>query len=335
MIQETSIAFQTDKSPAEYRALAELADQYGFDVVSVYGDVPYQPSFDALLLMAPYLSRARLGPACVSPSRLLPVDMAGSIALLDHLTHGRAYLGVARGAWLERHGIKELTPPLAAIRESIEIVNRLLAGNDEAYDGQVFHLEAGVRLPYTRFRPRVPVLIGTWGPKLGLLAGEVADEVKIGGCANAEMIRKMRGWIAEGERRSGRPPGTCAVLVGAVTVVDSDGHAARQHVKRELAVYLPVVAGLDLTVQIDPELLSRIRHLVDTHRIDEAATLISDDLLAKFALTGSPDEVLRHAQELYDCGASRVEFGTPHGLHEQAGIRLLGERVLPGLHLTQ
>ncbi len=38
MHRETAIAFQTDKTPAEYRALAELVNRYPFDVVSVYGD---------------------------------------------------------------------------------------------------------------------------------------------------------------------------------------------------------------------------------------------------------------------------------------------------------
>jgi 5,10-methylenetetrahydromethanopterin reductase len=331
MTRETSIAFQTDKTPAEYRALAELVDQYPFDVVSVYGDIPFQPSFGPLLLMAPFLRRARIGPACVSPSRLPPVDMAGYVALLDQLTNGRAYLGVARGAWKERHGVRELIPPLAAIRESVEIVNRFLAGSGEAYDGQVFHLEAGVRLPYACLRPRVPILIGTWGQKLGTLAGQIADEVKIGGSANPAMIPVMQRWIAEGEGRAGRTTGACRLVIGAVAVIDNDRRAARQHVKRALASYLPVVAPLDVTAKIEPELLTRIGHLTDTRQFDEAASLISDEVLAKFAFAGTPDDIVNHALELYDAGAARVEFGTPHGLDEGTGIRLLGERVLPAL----
>jgi 5,10-methylenetetrahydromethanopterin reductase len=332
--REAAIAFQTDKTPSEYRGLAELVDRYAFDVVSVYGDAPFQPSFDALLLMAPHLQRARIGVACVSPSRLPPIDMAGSIALLDHLTDGRAYLGIARGAWLARHGIRELTPPITAIRESVEIVDRLLGGLDTAYTGKVFQLEAGVRLPYPVRRPRVPILIGTWGRKLGALAGAIADEVKLGGCANPNMIPLMESWIAEGAHAIGRDPKACGVVVGAVTVVDADGHAAKQAVKRDLALYLPVIAALDQTLRIDPERLRRIAQYVETNERDAAAALISDDLLAKFALAGSPDEVLAHAQALYAAGARRVEFGTPHGLNPQAGIRLLGERVLPGLSLS-
>jgi 5,10-methylenetetrahydromethanopterin reductase len=39
--------------------------------------------------------------------------------------------------------------------------------------------------------------------------------------------------------------------------------------------------------------------------------------------------VAAQALELYAAGAERVEFGTPHGLDEAAGVRLLGETVLP------
>jgi len=333
MPRETAIAFQTDKTPAEYRALAALVNQYAFDVISVYGDAPFQPSFDALLLMAPHLDRARVGPACVSPSRMAPTDMAGSVALLDHVTDGRAYLGVARGAWLARHGVRELTPPITAIRECIVLVNRLLSGIEDAFDGQVFHLDAGVRLPYPLRRTHVPILIGTWGHKLGALAGELGDEVKIGGCANPDMIGVMQRWIAEGEQRAGRPIGSCGVVVGAVTVVDEDSRAAKQFVKRDLSLYLPVVAALDVTVNIDPELLSRIDSLVNNNQRDAAAALISDELLARFAIVGSPDEVVAQTQALYDAGAVRVEFGTPHGLKAEDGIRLLGTKVLPALHL--
>ncbi len=331
--QETGIAFQTDKTPSEYRALAALVDHFGFDVLSVYGDLPFQPSVEALLLMAPELKRARLGPACISPSRLGPLDIAGGLTLLDWLSDGRAFLGLARGAWLARHGVVERTPPLTAIRETIELVSRLLIGIDDAYEGQVFRLDAGVRLPYPVRRTRVPLLIGTWGQKLAGLAGELADEVKLGGCANPAMIAVMHDWIAEGERRAGRAEGTCRIVVGAVTVVDEERRAAKNYVKRDLALYLPVVAALDVTLQVDPELLARIETLVNNHDQVQAAALISDDLLAKFAFAGSPDEVLAHTQMLYDAGAARVDFGTPHGLRAADGIELLGRRVLPGLRL--
>src|SRR5262249_6300705 len=68
------VAFQSNKSPAEYRALAEMADRYPFDVVSVYNDLLFQPALGPLLWMAPLLHRARLGPAALNPYTTHPIE---------------------------------------------------------------------------------------------------------------------------------------------------------------------------------------------------------------------------------------------------------------------
>ena len=36
-------------------------------------------------------------------------------------------------------------------------------------------------------------------------------------------------------------------------------------------------------------------------------------------------------EALFEAGATRVEFGTPHGLTAARGIELLGRRVLPAV----
>jgi hypothetical protein len=40
---ELGIAFQTDKRAGRYGVLAAAAEDYGFDVVSVFADLLYQP----------------------------------------------------------------------------------------------------------------------------------------------------------------------------------------------------------------------------------------------------------------------------------------------------
>jgi 5,10-methylenetetrahydromethanopterin reductase len=52
-------------------------------------------------------------------------------------------------------------------------------------------------------------------------------------------------------------------------------------------------------------------------------------MLAAFALAGTPEDIIEQTEALFAAGASRVEFGTPHGLSDDEGLRLLGERVLP------
>ena len=90
-----SVAFQTDKSAGDYARLAAQAEQLGFDGVSVFHDLGYQPSLFALLEMARATTRVRLGAACLNPFLLHPVEIAGQVAALDLASSGRAYLGLA------------------------------------------------------------------------------------------------------------------------------------------------------------------------------------------------------------------------------------------------
>lgn len=331
--REISIAFQTDKTPAQYIALAQLVNQYDFDAVTVYCDAPFQPSYGPLLLMARHITHARLGPAAISPSRIHPLDIAAETALLAQLAQGRVYIGIARGAWLAEHGITELTPPLQAIREAIEVVRYMLLGQSGGYDGQIYQIAEHVTAPYPLPSQKIPLLIGTWGQKLCALAGELADEVKVGGSANPALVPIIQHYIAAGEKKAGRPVGSVGVVMGAVTVADEDREQARYAARRSVALYLPVVAPLDPTVNIEPELIDRLRHHVNRHEHDTAAHLISDDVLDRFAFAGNANDLIRQAEELFEAGAHRIEFGTPHGLSKpEVGIRILGEKVSPALN---
>ncbi len=330
--RELSIAFQTNKTPAEYAALAAHADQYGFDVISVYNDAPFHPAYAALLLMAPHVKQARIGPATVQPARVAPIDIAAQAALLEALAPGRTYIGVSRGAWLEAHGIQPEAKPITALREAIAAIRYMLNGDEGGVTGEFYSLAEHVRAPYPLpAAAHIPVMIGTWGPKLAAVAGEIADEVKIGGSANPDFIPILTDYIRVGTERAGRPQEDVGIAIGAVCVVDEDGERARALARREVALYLPVVAKLDTTVDVEPERAQRIQAAVEQADLDAAAALISDDLLNRFAFSGTPSAITAQCEALFAAGATRIEFGTPHGLSPQHGITLLGERVVPAI----
>ena len=324
---EIGLGLQSDKPVGRYAELARIAERYEFDVLSVFGDLLFQPPIVPLLEMAAATGRVRLGAACWNPYTLHPYEIAGQLAALDAASGGRAYLGLARGTWLRAVGLDQQRP-VQHVREAITVIRELLRGSGEPVEGTVFRLAAGVRLRYPIRDTLPPVLIGTWGPKMAELAGRVADEVKIGGSANPAMVEVMRERVEPGSVAAGRP-GAVGIVVGAVTVVDRDGAAARCRARAEVAMYLAVVAALDPTLTIDPDLLARVSERVDAGDHAGAGALIDDDLLDLFAFSGTPDHVAAQAQRLIDAGVSRVEFGTPHGLDDAGGIELIGREVLP------
>lgn len=322
-----SIAFQSNKTPAEYEALADLVDRYAFDVVSVYNDLLFQPALGPLILMAKRLRRAQVGFAALNPYTVHPLEIAGQAAVLDMVSQGRSYLGLVRGSWLDALGI-EASRPVQTLREAALLVKHLLAGKPEAFEGQIFKLAANATLNYQPLRPDIPLMIGTWGAQTARMAGEIADEIKIGGSSNPAMVGHLRPVIDEGSAKAGRPAGSVGICLGAVTVVDNDREAARALVRQEAALYLPVVAALDPTLQ-DPEWLARLQEAAASQDYAYISAQISDDILDRFAYAGNPQDIIRQVEKLIEAGASRVEFGTPHGLNSPEGIRLLGEKVLP------
>ena len=259
------------QAPAE---LAALAERGGFDVVTVFNDLGFGPPLPSLLAAASATEHVRLGVACYNPYTKSAAEIAREVAELDAASGGRAYVGLARGAWLDTIGVAQ-PRPVETLRETVAAIKRLLG--DE-----------------------VPLLIGGWGPRVVALAGEIADELKVGGSANPDLVPVMR-------ERLGSSSAT-RIVMGAVTVVDADRRAARERALAAMAMYFDVVARHDPTVE---------------------ATALSDDLLDRFAFAGTARDVALQARRLFDAGADRVEFGVPFGLDSLEGVRALAEKVLP------
>ena len=297
-MRELGLGLLSDQQPAAYERIARRAEEAGVDVLSVFHDLLYQPAIGPLLLMARATERIRLGPAALNPFTLHPYEIAGQTAMLDLVSNGRAYVGIARGAWLDRLGLEE-ERPLTALREAVEIVTKLLAGDASGVEGSRFRLAPDTVLAYERARTRVPLLIGTWGRRTAAWAGTVADELKLGGSANPDLVPVMREWLANDDVR---------IVVGCVTVVDEDGDWARERARAAVAPYLEVVAQRDPTLELRPG---------------------QEPPLDRFTIAGTPEQVAVRVEELWAAGADRVELGTPQGRTTEAGVELICDRVLP------
>ena len=292
-MRQVGLGLQTNRSLGEYAPLARAAEEAGFDVVTCFNDLWFQPALPALLEIAAATSRVRVGPSCLNPFTVHPVEIAGQVAALDRASRGRAFLGLAAGAWLDQLGVDTARPALA-VREAWEIVRRLLTGDESGFDGERFSMPAGARLNYEVERAEVPLLVGTWSPRLAAFAGEQARELKIGGSANPELVSLLRERIGNDE---------VGIVLGAVTVVDEDGDRARALARERVAMYVDVVA----------------RHDPTRPRADD---------LQRFAFAGTPAEVVAQAEALFDAGALRVDFGVVHG------FELLCREVVPRLTIA-
>ena len=104
-------------------------------MLTVFHDLFFQPAIFPLLTIARVTERVRLGPAALNATTLHPVEIAGQTAALDLASGGRAYAGIVTGSWLDRLGIEE-DRPLTRLREAVEVVRRVLAGDTSGFAGE-------------------------------------------------------------------------------------------------------------------------------------------------------------------------------------------------------
>jgi alkanesulfonate monooxygenase SsuD/methylene tetrahydromethanopterin reductase-like flavin-dependent oxidoreductase (luciferase family) len=131
--------------------------------------------------LAPLTRRATIGHLVVANTFRNPGITAKQAVTLDHLSGGRAVLGIG-GAWFEREheafGIdfgQGFGERLDRLGEAVEIISRLLAGERFDYDGRFYVMRDALCAPGP-VQSKLPVLIGGSGPRKTLpLVARYAD----------------------------------------------------------------------------------------------------------------------------------------------------------------
>src|SRR5688572_5078234 len=170
------VGFPELGSPVDYVRLARHAERLGFNGIwlqegSGWGALPLA----ALVLAA--TERLMVGTGIVSPFKRHPESLAGDAAVLAESSRGRFVLGLGSASpMLESFDLT--IPQVTGMREAIDIVRRLLAGERFTHDGRVFTYRTPRPLA-VRSSYHTPVVLGAMGPKMIRLAAEVADGLMI------------------------------------------------------------------------------------------------------------------------------------------------------------
>ncbi|MCW3978438.1 MAG: LLM class flavin-dependent oxidoreductase, partial [Candidatus Bathyarchaeota archaeon] len=164
-------------STVEAVRLAVLAEKNGLECVWYCQDLFQRDVWVFLTAAAAHTKKIDLGTGIVTPYTVNPAELAMHAATLDEYSGGRVRLGVSVGAveFLRWVGI-EARRPLSAMRESIELIRRLLKGERVEHEGRVFR--GWTRDAYMRFEPlrdRIPVYLGAQSRRMLELTGEIAD----------------------------------------------------------------------------------------------------------------------------------------------------------------
>lgn len=326
---EIGISFRAEPNEGVLQRTARTVCKYPFDVISVYEDLGDQSPMYPLFTLVKHSRNARIGPACVAvPHYRTMLPVVGDIARLDSISPGNVYLGLAPGAWMGQVGKKSAT--VEQMREAANVSRYLLERKDEGFHGEYYQVKPGFTVNYPTPAGRVPLLIGAWGPNMAALAGEIADEIKAGGSANPRTVKIMKSRVEVGTERAGRNLQDVGIVLGAVTVVDQNRRKALEIARRRAAPYIAVIGEKDPTAMADfPVEIAAIREAMSRGDLEGAIGVLPDGLLKRFAFAGTPEDIIKQTGTIFDQGAARVEYGSPHGINPIQGIHLLGKEVLP------
>ena len=329
MTLKFSIAMQGSYSLKEYIRIAQKIESYDFDEIHVYDDLMFKPAWPILTLIGEHTKHIKIGPAIITPQVVHPAYHAGNLAELDEITNGRAVCGIARGAFFEFLGINKQERPITMVREAIQIIRRLLSGDREPFHGKVFTATEELFFRFQPVRREVPIFIGTWGPKMCQLAGELAIGTKSDGLWNPGYVKIIRENIEIGAKRVDRNPDEVEIIAGPLSAISADREAAIAAARRVLAVYLPYLHPMTEVAGISSDEIRNVREAASVGDFDKGASFVSDLSVRNCSISGTPEDVIPQIEEMAEAGVTHVAFGHPLGPNFDEALELIGEKVIP------
>jgi phthiodiolone/phenolphthiodiolone dimycocerosates ketoreductase len=292
--------------------------------------------FDPLQLLALTAARVRgidVGTSVTESIRRHPMALAQSFVTLDHISKGRAILGIG-------NGIRENTEPyglpyadnVERLEEALAII-RLLWSSGAApvsYDGRFWQLRDAVfGLPLYKGKPP-RLFVAAHYPRMLRLTGRFADGWLPGQKVTDDEYRQRLGIIRRAAEAAGRGSER---FTATQTVMVALGDSREQVLERAMASRL--CATLVLGAPADVWRAHRLAHpLGETHRgfldlvpsrvtreqIDRAAATMTPQLLLTLLYAGSARQICEEVAPLVDAGCT-------HLIIANAGASFMGEGV--------
>jgi len=223
---------------ADALELTQRAEALGLDSVWV----PEAWGTDAISLLgalAARTERIRLGTGIVNVFSRTPTLLGQTAATLDLISNGRFILGLGTSGhqvisgW---HGMR-FDRPLQRMRETVEIVRRVLRQERLRFEGEIFTLNQGLKLLARPVRETVPIFLATLTPAGLRLTGEVADGW-IPTLFSPDHLDLFRPQLEAGARAAGRSLDSLEIAPYVPVLIDDDRSGARDAIRPWVALYV-------------------------------------------------------------------------------------------------
>ena len=294
-------------------AQAKAAEAAGFDRVFVMDHfyqlpglgAPGEPMFECysmLSALAQHTSTVRLSALVTGNTYRHPTLLAKTITALDHVSNGRATLGIGAG-WFEfehnslGYEFGTFTDRFEKLEESLQIVIPMLRGEPVTFVGKHYQVNDAVNSPAPI--SRIPIMIGGSGEQKTLrMVAQYADESNLSSGSIDEIPRKLDVLAAHCERL-GRP-------------------------RSEISVTKLLMVCIAPTME---EAMADVRAVAGVKGWNEDIVQMVPQML----IFGDPDTVGEQLQAAMETGIDGLTINLPANGHNTDRIGLLGETALAAI----
>jgi 5,10-methylenetetrahydromethanopterin reductase len=269
---------------------------------------------DAIVPMAAYAAvteRIKVGSGVINNWTRNIGLLAATFLTLDDLAPDRIICGI--GAWwdpLARDVGIERRRPLKAMRETVEVLRRLLRMENVTFDGE-FHHVTGIELDvvHGRREPRnVPIYIGATGPKMLELTGEIADGAVLNYCVPPSYNDMALEHLEKGARKAGRSLDDIDRPQLVVCSVHENRAVAIEGSKELLTQYLAQQPHIARASGVSQDVVNKIQSILGwpatREQIRQAMQYVPDDLVERITASGTPEDARAKVQEYIEHGAT-------------------------------
>ena len=297
----------------DVKQLVQFIDHLDYNQVWVTNEKFFYDMNAMTSIVAQNTNKVQIGTFVADPYSTHPALLAMQINTLDKISNQRAVLGIgAGGTGFPAMGLKRVKPALA-IKEAIQVIRRLLAGETVNFQGQVIQCtNARLNVPA---RADIPIVEATRGELVFKVGGEVGDGVMISTYAEPVGMNVALNEIKKGTDLSGRKLSDLNLIARVDACISENRRQAIDAVKPMIGISLwnsypdrsfVHRVGLEVPDELEEVIKKRDYNLMKTH-----AHLIPDSFIDKFCWAGTAEDVAEKVAAVVDMGITNITF-LPH-----------------------
>ena len=316
------------------------ADQAGFDSVWLTEDPDGWDAFAVLGALSRETEQIRLGTGVTNPYIRHPNLIAASVATLDRLSGGRAFLGLGRGQleWYRNALGMEVGSPLAVLEAAVKLLRQWWRPPHTAFGEPPFPVSGWERSLVPIGSP--PIYFAAVGDKALDLAGRVADGVRFNELASPHYLRTAIERVKRSARAAGRDANALAFFAHpALAVTDEPERELAR--KRATIAMIHALPGMERQLEspgVDVgAIMAEVRRHMRTEQVlargggfpelrragnlAAARRAIPLDLIERVAIVGPAPYVRERLRELLGLGVTHIFLDIERIAPSAAAIR--------------